>query len=239
VRADDEVRSRRRRRRVRGLLLAPLLGLTAIISGTIALEQLAPSIDPVDRAVEGLPPLAIEEPESCRRGSGDRVHEDLRDAFVPGSRISSGQLYLCPRAYDGLEVAYAGEVVGELLPRQGGVWAQVNDDPYALEHGPVVAHRELHGFNSGLTVWLPDGLHEPLQPGRPLQRGSVVLIEGRVLRVDPTDGGGTTLRARELQVLAEPLVVEDPLHVPQLVVAIVLGAAAVVATGWSRRVRRR
>jgi hypothetical protein len=67
----------------------------------------------------------------------------------------------CPAAYDGHRVTYVGELVGDLLRREGGAWVLVNDDDYALRVGPLPAHPELRGTNSGLSVWLPDPLPRP------------------------------------------------------------------------------
>jgi hypothetical protein len=149
-------------------------------------------------------------------------------------------VFLCPSAYDGMEVTYVGEVVGELLPRRGGAWAQVNDDDYALVTGPLVGHRERAGFNTGLSVWLEEPLADRItSPGRPALRGDVVLLRGTILRADPDDGGGITLRATELETLAPPLEIDPPLHVLQVVVAGVLSVLALIATVWARQVRRR
>lgn len=230
----------RRRGRTRWLLITPIVGLTLIILGIVALEATAPQVDISDRVVEDLPPLSLEEGRSCTRRTDDTTADEVRAQFLPGARITSTQVFRCPAAYDGREVSYAGEVVGEVLPRTGGAWAQVNDDAYALRVGPLVGHRELDGFNSGLSVWLPDGLHEQIEhAGRPGRRGDVILIRGTLLRTDPDDGAGLTIRAEEVEVVAPSIVIEDPLHVPQLIVAIVLALLAAAATVWSRVVARR
>ncbi|MFO7778977.1 MAG: hypothetical protein R6V28_11540 [Nitriliruptoraceae bacterium] len=66
-----------------------------------------------------------------------------------------------------------------------------------------------------------------------------MLLRGTILRADPDDGGGITLRATELETLAPPLEIEPPLHVLQVVVAGVLSVLALAATLWAGRVRRR
>jgi hypothetical protein len=67
----------------------------------------------------------------------------------------------------------------------------------------------------------------------------VILVRGTLERTDPQDGGGTTIRAEELEILAASIEVEDPLHVPQLIAAIVLSILAVASVLWSRRNARR
>lgn len=230
----------RRRGRTRWLLVTPIVGLTLIVLGVVALEAAAPQVDTTALVVEDLPPLALEEGRSCTRQTDDAVAAEIRAEILPGARLSSSQVFRCPAAYDGLEVSYAGEVVGEVLPRDGGAWVQVNDDIYALRVGPLVGHRELDGFNTGLSVWLPDGLHERIEhAGRPGRRGDVILIRGTLLRTDPDDGAGLTIRAEELEVVAPSVTIEDPLHVPQLMVAVFLALLAVGALVWSRIVARR
>ncbi len=229
-----------RREPTRWLLIWPVVGLTLIVLGAVWLEASAPEVEVQDRRVEGVPPLALEGDRSCTRQGDDALRDDLRRAFPSGGRVASTQVFACPSAFDGRRVTYVGEAIGDLLVRDGGAWLQVNDDIYALEVGPLVGHREQDGFNTGMSVWLPDGLHEQITGlGRPGQRGTVILVHGTLFQADPDDGGGITVRAEELEVLAEPLAIEDPLHVPQLIVAIVLALAATGSVLWSRRAARR
>lgn len=221
-------------------MIGPLTVLAIVIVGLVALEGAAPRTDPIDRAVQGVPELAVEDDRQCIRFTDDMAAQDIREEFVAGGRVSSTQIYRCPAAFDGAQISYAGEIVGELLPREGGVWAQVNDDAYALETGPLTDHRQQAGFNLGMSVWIPDGLHQKIgEAGRAERRGDVVLVRGTVLRADPDDGGGITVRADELQVLAPSLEVESPLHTLQALVAGVLAIAAVTTTLWARKVRSR
>ncbi len=229
----------RHRARTRWILIGTALAIAALGSGAWWLESLHPQLDTTGNAVEGVPPVALDQDRSCRRLVEDDVIAEIRAAFPAGGRVTSTQVYLCPLAYDGLEVTYIGEVVGELLPRDGGAWAQVNDDSYALETGPMVGHRERTGFNTGMTVWLDHELADRIEAaGRPALRGDVVLLRGTLLRADPEDAGGITLRATELETLAGPLAIEPPLHRVQVVVALVLSLLAVGATAWARRSNR-
>ena len=232
--------ARHRRGPTKWLLITPLATLGVVIVGVMALEAAAPVAEPADRRVDGVPPLALEEERDCVRRLDDPGAEDVREEFEEGGRVSSTQVSLCPSAFDGLDVTYVGEVVGELLPRRGGMWAQVNDDAYALELGPLVDHRERAGFNTGMAVWLPDGLHEEVeQAGRPGRRGDVILVQGTLVRADPDDGGGTTVRAEHLELLAESEEIDEPFHLPQAIVAALLAVAAVGSVIWARVVRKR
>lgn len=233
-----------RRGHTRRLLIPALLGLTALIVGVVALEDAAPQVDPeviAALAIEDLPPLGLDDVPVCTRALLEEITiTELRGDFQPGDRLSSDQVYACPAAWDGKEVTFVGEAIGEVLPRRGGAWVQVNDDAYALETGPLLGHRERAGFNSGLSVWLPDGLHERIDGvGRHAQRGTVVQLEGTILRADPDDGGGTTLRADSLEVLAPSVQLDEPFHTLQAVVAGVLALGAIGALLVARRARRR
>lgn len=233
-----------RRGHTRRLLAVPALALAVLVWGVVTLERTAPLVDDATLEaleVEGVPPLGLDDVSTCTRAVLEEVSiEEIRGDFQAGDRLSSDQVYACPGAWDGKPVTYAGEAVGDLLRRDGGAWVQVNDDAYALETGPLLGHRERSGVNTGLAVWLPDGLHERLDGlGRPDQRGTVVLLEGVIHRADPDDGGGTTLRATSLEVLAPATAVSEPLHVAQLITAIVLSALAAAALLYARATRRR
>lgn len=238
--------------RTRAVLIGALAWLLVLVSGIVALEATHPQLEFAGNAVEGVPPLALDDEPTCRRFVDEAPIADIRArlqrhdavAQIRGQlpsrgRVSSTQVFRCPSAYDGLEVTYVGEVVGELLPRRGGAWAQVNDDAYALTTGPLVGHRERAGFNTGMSVWLPEDLAGRIeQPGRPALRGDVVLLQGTVHRTDPADGGGITLRASAMETLAPPLVIEPPLHRLQVVVAVVLSLIALGTSVWAHQRRR-
>jgi hypothetical protein len=236
----NDKRPPRRRTHTRWLMIGAVLGLAVIISGVYALEAAQPQVDAPGLDIPDVPPLALQSTRSCTPAEADAVRAEVVAAFDPGGRISSTQVYACPRAYDELEVVFVGEAIGEVLERRGGAWLQVNDDAYALEVGPVVGHRQLRGFNTGLSVWLPDGLHEQIETvGRPEVRGDVIAVHGTLLRADPDDGGGVTVRAERLEVLAPGITVEPPLHVLDVFVAVVLGVLAIASAIWARRVRTR
>jgi hypothetical protein len=236
ARADRPVR---RRQRTRRLLAVLVLGLALVLAGAEALLRAKPVVDVTELQVD-VPPLALAETRSCTRRPDDPTADEIRAEFLPGGRVSSTQLFACPAAFDGLRVSFAGELIGELLPRRGGVWVQVNDDPYALDVGPIGAHLEQRGFSTGVSAWLPDGLHELVDGvGRHEIRGDVVLLEGVFVRADATDGGGSTVRADRLEVLAPTVEVPEPLHVVQALVAAVLTLLALMALFLARRARQR
>lgn len=166
----------------------------------------------------------------------DQLVEGGDDLPVPGRAIS-GEVLACPVAFDGVRVTYVGEVVGDVLRRNGGSWLLVNDDAYALVTGPLGGSATPSGLNSGLAVWVPTPLDQRVDtPGRSGLRGDVVEVTGTVMRADPDDGGGLTIRASELEVVAEAVEVEVPVHWRQVGAAVVL---AIVALALAYRDRRR
>ena len=228
------------RRRVRWPVLGVVVLLVALLALTTTLEDVAPRGGPSVPAVTGVPDPLLDAPARCTRADGEERLDELRAQLLPDGRLTSAIATACPQLLDGRDVVLVGEVVGDVLRRAGGAWVLVNDDDYALEVGPFGPHRERRGFNAGLAVWLPDGLHETLgEPGRHGRRGDVVLVSGTYLRADPDDGGGMSVRATALEVLEPSVAVEEPLHVPLVVAAGVGGLVASAAWGWARRRARR
>lgn len=217
----------------RGLALVAATGAAlALVAGILAgLVALAPAA-PRPPAAPGLEVPDAEGTE-CRRGASDPAVVAARRAELgPAAPVRAADVRACPRAHDGLTVTLVGEVVGDLVRRDGGVWLTVNDDAYALEHGPLVGHGTRAGTNVGLAVWAPDGTHEGLGgPGRAGRRGDLVRVVGTVRRADPEDGGGLTLRATTLEVLAPSVAVPAPVNLPQAVLAAAALVGALAGVG--------
>lgn len=158
----------------------------------------------------------------------------------PVGIVRSTEVVACPQVFDpdsqgGPAVLYVGEVVGDVLHRDGGAWVLMNDDAYALEDGPLPAHREMAGTNSGLTAWLPDDLQpSALEPGRPGRRGDILAVRGRIHRADPNDGGGLTLRATSAELVARSEPVTPPLHRRQAIVAAAIAFATIGTAAYQR-----
>jgi hypothetical protein len=222
------------------LLIVPTILVIALIGGLEVFRELAPPpVDPAASVLERAPETLDLDDRTCSRG--DRDDTDAREVETQldrSGRVTSGMVVACPAAFDGREVTYVGELVGDVLQRDGGAWVLVNDDAYALEVGPLPTHDDHRGTNSGLSVWLPDDvLPEGPVLGRPEQRGDVVSVRGRIVRTDPADGGGLTLRASSLEVLAPGTTVPQPVDVRQAVLAAV--ALTVAAALWAARRRAR
>ena len=210
------------------------VAVVVVVALTISwLRDTAPTVEGVDLRVEeaAVPP---EELLTC-----ERLAEEPPDDLPQPGRATSGQVLECPELFDGLVVSYAGEVVGDVLRRDGGSWLLLNDDAYALEVGPLAETGEFRGTNSGLAVWAPSPQDRRIETaGRAGVRGDVVEVTGTVRRSDPEDGGGLTIRAQELEVLASAVAVDAPVHWRQVAVAGVLVVLTLLLVLRDRRTDR-
>ncbi len=175
---------------------------------------------------------------TCERTLPDAEEtQQAIDQVEPVGLISSTEVLECPDAFDQQVVVYVGEVIGDVLNRDGGAWLLVNDDDYALEVGPLRGHGDYRGGNSGLAVWLPAPLPD-LEPGRGDVRGTVIQVRGRIHRSDAADGGGLTLRALSadtVSILREAQDLDRPVHRAQAVAAVLF---ALLAAGITLQARR-
>lgn len=178
-----------------------------------------------------LPEVPLEEVEALRASC------ETPTADVPGRLISSSVAVECPAVFDEAPVVVVGEVVGDVIHRAGGSWIQLNDDPYALEVGPLPITGAQAGTSAGLAVWLPDPLDDDLSAGRSDRRGDVLVVRGTFLRTDDGDGGGTSVRADGVRLLA-PAVTRSEAVAPRAVL-VTLALAAAAAAAWTRRGARR
>lgn len=221
--------------------LLVVLGLVLLVALLGQLRQAQPYEAP-EYIVEG-----AEDPDdpgagivTCERTLPDRPTTPEGQHPDPVGRVTSSEVIECPEAFDGHVVTYVGEVIGDVLGRDGGAWVLMNDDAYALEVGPLDSHGEFRGYNSGLSVWLGGEVAELAdQPGGPRWRGDVLLVTGVVHRADPADGGGLTIRAFDGEVLAPAQPLSRPVNRPQAVAAVLLSIVAVGAVGYERLAARR
>lgn len=211
------------------LLIAPIVFVVALVVGLQAMLALdeRPADPDLQVAPDALPPLSSEVVRCERERPDTEPAQREAERLVTGARVSSATVVACPQVFDSRRITFVGEVVGDVLHRDDGAWVQVNDDAYALDVGPLPAHDDLRGTNSGLQVWLPDDLLDGIQPGRPGRRGDVVEVDGVLVRADPQDAGGMTLRADRLRVRAEAVDVEVPVDPAQVVLAAIACAVAV------------
>ncbi len=117
-----------------------------------------------------------------------------------GTEVDSGLLLREWEKYDGKEVIFRGEAVGDVLWRGESAWVAVNDDPYSQRAFQEAG--ELRGGNSGIGVWMPAAEAEKIKRlGRYRSLGDYLEIVG-VFHADCGEHGGDfDIHAVEVRVL--------------------------------------
>lgn len=224
--------------------LAVLLAAAALVAGLQALLRpvqslpatTAPEPDapgpPCPPAHETLPRTPPDAATSEERQAAGRVEDPVA--------VTSVELIACPAAFDGETVVYQGEVVRAVLRRGERAWVQLNDDVYGLEIGPLPRHRSPAGVNSGIPVSIPVADADRISfVGDGRARGDRLLVEGTFLRADPADAGGPAIQAHTVRIVAAGEPVSQRMTPARLVVAVVVGVAAVGMSATARRSQRR
>ena len=98
--------------------------------------------------------------------------------------VSSSELITHARQYDGKDIVYKGEVIGDIMPRGDFVWINVQDEANTI------------------GVWAPKELTEAVeQKGDYQHKGDTVEIEGRFFRADPELQGEIGIRAQKIKII--------------------------------------
>ncbi|MBM3695192.1 MAG: hypothetical protein FJW79_04580 [Actinobacteria bacterium] len=152
------------------------------------------------------------------------------------SSVSVPDLLADPSAYSGATVVVRGELVGDFGRRPDGtVWTQLNGDSYA--EAPLLAGGRLTGPNRGIGVRFAADLWPGFdRPGGYRLRGPLVEVTGIWRYHDAARTGESYLDATGVRLLAEPVVLEEPMRSTPLVLGLgLLGAAAAVGLATRRR----
>lgn len=152
--------------------------------------------------------------------------------------VSASQLVDCPDTYDGVAVRYTGEAVHAILLRDERAWLQLNDDPYALEIGPLPEHRTSVGGNSGIPVHVPVSFVDDIRSlGHYRAQGDVLEVTGVFRRADPYDGGGPAIAASSVEVVRPGRRITHTVAGARVATAVLFTAVA-IALVVARRRRR-
>lgn len=124
------------------------------------------------------------------------------------NEVSSTELIESPKQYDGGDVTFAGEAIGEAMVRDDMAWLHLNDDAYYLKNVEEGAH--LGGYNTGMPVWLPaDEADTIAHFGDYKHEGDIVTVTGTFNAACAEHGGDMDIHATELEVVEVGHVVVD------------------------------
>ncbi len=127
--------------------------------------------------------------------------------------------------YDGTEIEFTGEVIGEVMYRGDGAWVHLNDDAYMERN--VEEDAALGGLNSGQAVWVPEDLARAItRAGDYHNQGDIVRVRGIFNAACPEHGGDMDIHAEELVVLTPGHAVVDPVATWKPLLALGLGTLA-------------
>jgi len=141
---------------------------------------------------------------------------------------SSTELVEQPKKYNGTDVTFEGEAIGEAMVRGDDAWIHLNDDAYMYKN--VEEGAELGGFNTGMPVWLPANLAEKIGTfGDYKHEGDIVKVSGVFNAACGQHGGDMDIHATTLVLTVPGRNALDPVKPWKLVLAIglTLGAAGV------------
>jgi hypothetical protein len=124
-------------------------------------------------------------------------------------------------AWNGHQVAFTGEAIGESMARGAMAWIHLNDDAYKDKN--IEEGAELGGYNSGHAVWLPDELAGRISFfGDYKHEGDVVKVQGTFNAACPEHGGDMDIHATSLEVVTPGHTVPHTLNRTRLAVAAAL-----------------
>lgn len=130
------------------------------------------------------------------------------EAPIPKNVPSSTQLVEKPKQYNGTRVTFTGEAIGEVMARGDHAWIHLNDDSYMernVEEGAI-----LGGYNTGMAVWIPSALTNPIDTyGDYQHEGSIVQISGTFNAACKEHGGDMDIHADALTMIRPGHVVVD------------------------------
>jgi len=141
------------------------------------------------------------------------------------NEFSSTDLIEAPKEFDGTEVIFRGEAIGEAMVRGDMAWIHINDDAYYLKN--VEEGAELGGYNTGMAVWLPSEMVEAIEYfGDYKHEGDIVEVEGVFNAACAEHGGDTDIHATALKVVEAGHAVVDPISPGKVLWAVGLALVA-------------
>lgn len=162
--------------------------------------------------------------------------EPLAEVPANPNTVSSTELIERPQRWDGQEVTFRGEAIGEAMARGEVVWLHLNDDGYqsmSIEEGAP-----LSGFNTGMAIVVPPGLADGIRFfGDYKHRGDIVEVRGIFNAACPEHGGDMDIHAQSLRVVAPGREVPHPVRPWKAALALGLSLLAFAVWRAERRGR--
>lgn len=125
--------------------------------------------------------------------------------FAGGLEVNSNDLIDNAKDYDGLEVIYSGEVIGDIMRRGDHTWINVSDGNNAV--GIWVSNRDMQDIDTA---------------GRYNMHGDQVKITGIFNRACAEHGGDFDIHANTIEVMQKGYPVSHPINYMKAAVAYVL-----------------
>jgi hypothetical protein len=151
--------------------------------------------------------------------------------------VNSSTLVEEAKKWNGRQVIFTGEAVGEGMVRGQKCWIHLNDDAYMWKN--IEEGAKLGGYNSGQAVWLDAGLAGKITYyGNYLYEGDIVKVTGTFHSVCRDHGGDMDIHADTLEIVRIGHPVKHTVNFKQAWLSLVLlGLAGVLF--WIRSIARR
>lgn len=131
--------------------------------------------------------------------------------------------------YDGEEVVFRGEAVGDILWRGEFAWVMVNDDHYSKN--ALHEAGELRGGNSGVGVWMPAVEAKKItRLGRHGSMGDYIEVRGTFHADCGEHGGDFDIHARAIKVVNAGRKVDTSPHAWKIIGLLVAALFALATT---------
>ncbi len=130
-------------------------------------------------------------------------------AFAAGTEVTSNDLIDKAAEYDGCEVVYAGEIIGDIMARGDYTWINVSDGSNAI--GVWVKSSNLQGIDTA---------------GRYNMRGDTVRITGIFYRACAEHGGDLDIHATKIELTENGYAITHTVDPVKVVLSILLLAGA-------------
>jgi len=127
------------------------------------------------------------------------------------ARLTSEELLRDTPKWDGKDIVFRGEAIGDIMRRGEFVWLNLQDD-----------------FGT-IGVWAPRDMARGIQyTGDYRHKGDTIEIEGKFFRADPKLAGELCIRAQRLTIVNPGNTIARPLHPLKIEIAVLFFIGALI-----------